>query len=108
MKLREQLVSELRVGDPGPAEKSLQVAPLLAVGLARDPLHELLVDLRVDPADEKARHAVDLAHVAAPPPKLFEPGEEGLHDLDVALDRKDEGDVDVHSLADHRLDRAKA
>src|SRR5207237_132013 len=68
-------------------------------------LHQLLVDIGVDAADEKARHATDLAQVAALLPVIFESGKKGLHHFDVALDPKDQRDIDVHALADHRLDR---
>ena len=102
------LVRHLRVGDGSLAVKALQRFPLPGVRDGVALLSQLLVHFRVDPAHEKARHARDLAEVASILVQLLQAREVSLHNLVVALDGKDQRDVDVVALGDLVLDGRQA
>src|SRR5690606_27013602 len=59
------------------------------------------VDLGVDPADEERGDAADGRQVAV---VGLEPSDVGLHDLGVAVEADDEGDVDAPALGDQGTD----
>ena len=102
------LVGQLRVGDGGLAEELVQSALLLRILRLVDLLGKDLVDLRVDAADEEARHAGHLAEVATLLVQLLQPGQVSLDHLGVALDGKDQSDVDVVALGDLVEDRGQS
>ncbi len=105
VKLLEPFVGQLGVGDPGLAIEPFQPPGLLRVTGGGDLRGQQLVDLAVDPADEEAGDAVDPGEVAPLGAEVLQAGEEGLGNGRVALDREDQGDVDVDSLAEHLADR---
>ena len=97
VELLPELVGQLRVVDADAAHQL--VAALLAF--------QLRVDLAVHPADEEAGHAGHFRQVPARPLEIFEAAHERLHDLGVAVDRKDQRDVDVDAPAEHLPDRGQ-
>ena len=105
--LLEVLVRHLGVGDRGLAVQALELALLGGVRDGLDLVGQHLVDLGVDPADEEARHARDLAEVPSLLLQLLEPGEVRLDDLVIAVDGEDQRDVDVVALGDLVLDRGQ-
>ena len=92
------LVRELRVRH---GELALEVS-------RRAGLVEPAVGLGVDARDEEAGDRRDLGRVAATLHQPLEPAQVRLHDLDVALQREDQRDVDVPPARDHLLDRGQA
>ena len=80
--------------------------PLSALALGAD-LVQPRVDLGVDPADEERRDRGQPGQVAAGGPGPLEAVEERLHDLAVAFQREDQGDVDADALGDALRDRGQ-
>ena len=101
-----QHVSHLGVGDGHLAAQRLERLGLLVAG--GDPLVDLLVDLRVDAADEKARHAGNAADVLAFREPALEPRDVGLGHRLVGVVGEQQRDVDVDAFADQRADRRHA
>ena len=102
------LIGHLRVGDGRLAQQLVQRPLLLRILRLAGLLGQDLVDLGVHAADEKARHAGHLAEVAAIFVQLLQPCEVSLDHLRVAIDRKDQGDVDVVALGDLVEDRGQS
>jgi len=99
-----ELIGELGIGDRHLALEPLQPRLLGRVGGCGDLFIELIVDQRVDAADEKARHAGNLMRVAALLGESLEPGNIGLGHVRIDLPRKQQGHVDVDPLADQGSD----
>ena len=90
------LIRELRVRD---RELPLEVGPA--------ELLESAVGLGVDAGDEEARNRRDWGRIAAAGDEPFETAEIRLDDLGMALEGKDERDVDRAALGDAVLDRTE-
>ena len=100
------LVGQLGIGDGDLAAQALEVLHIGAADLHA--VVDLLVDLAVDAADEEAGDAGDPADVAALRLEVFQPGDERLGHVLVGLLAEQQGHVDVHALADQRLDCGRA
>jgi len=68
----------------------------------------MLVDGRIDAADEEAGDAANLGDVATGLRQLRKPRQIGLDHLLVDGDGEEQRDVDIQSLADQALDRGNA
>src|SRR5919106_222923 len=98
------LVRELAVGDGHLAKQAAQQGTLLRSVGGLQPSHDLRVDGRVDTADEEARHAGDLAHIATLRGTPFQTCDIGLRDALVDLLGEQQGDIDVDALGEELFD----
>ncbi len=99
-------IRHLRVRDGHAAAQLAQSLGITVVGShARV---DLLVDLRIDAADEEAGDAGQVADIAALGVTVFQPGDVGLGDRLVGFDREQQRHVDVDAFADQRADRRHA
>ena len=73
-----------------------------------DSIRDLAVDQSIDAADEKARDASDLAHLAAGLRVRLKPGDIRLGHALVNILREEQSHVDVDAFADELLDCRKA
>ncbi len=98
-----ELIGELGVGNRHLAFKRVQLCFFGRIRRRGDFFVDLVVDERVDAADEETCYAGNLMRVAALLGESFEPRNIGLGNLRIDLLRKQQRHIDVYRFGDQRI-----
>ena len=91
-------IGAFRIGDGNLASKGCRRRCARVAGSGK--IGDLLIDLAIDTADEKAGHTGDAINGFALGQPCFEAGHEGLCHRPIGRDRKQQRDVDVQAFGD--------